>query len=197
MKFMKLTWLLAVFLCVFYVGISVAEEKKIPDNMSVEPDNTPIAIGDGFVLTQNEVNEFRTFIEKGGFYRTTEKEYRKAALQVRLFTEEAKLIGLGQTADKKETGDTIESRMTLANLYNEKMLKEYVVNDIAIESYYLSNPDKFKESEQIKPLNDELKKSIRDIIVGANKKKVQNMAAEKLTQKYHVRLCDTDKGGCK
>jgi len=191
---MKLKWLLAVFLCMFYVGISVAEEKKVPDNMSVEPDYTPIAKGDGFVLTQNEVNEYRNFVETKTNERTVEKEYRRVALMVRLFAEEGKAIGI----DPKESGDTFDSRAKLCNLYAEKVIKDYKPDDLVIESYYFGNPDKFKtESGSVKPLNDDTKKEIREIVIKVNSKKIHNKAVEQLKQKYHVRLCGSDKGGCK
>ncbi len=190
---MKSKLLILVVFCIFYAGISVAEEKKETDNMSVEPDNTPIAIGDGFVLTQNEVNEYRNFVEKKTNMRTLEKEYRRFALMIRLFAEEAKAIGLGQ----KEIEDSFDNRSKLCNLYAEKVIKDYKPDDLVIESYYFAKHDKFKtESGESKPLNDEVKKEIREIVVKEMPKKLHNRAVEQLKQKYHVRLCDTDKGGC-
>lgn len=190
---MKWKWLFFVLLCmVFSSGISVAGENKTADNMSVEPDNTPIAKGDGFVLTQNEVNEYRNFVETKTNMSTVEKEYRRVALMIRLFAEESKAVGL----DPKEPGDTFDSRSKLCNLYAEKVIKDYKPDDMVIESYYLANPDKFRmESGDLKPLNDEVKKDIVQIVVKASIKKLHNKAVEQLKKKYHVRLCD-DKGGC-
>lgn len=190
---MKWKWLFFVLLCmVFSNGISVAGENKTADNMSVEPDNTPIAKGDGFVLTQNEVNEYRNFVETKTNNRTIEREYRRVALMIRIFAEEAKALGL----DPKESGDTFDSRSKLCNLYAEKIVKDYKPDDLVVESYYFGNPDKFKtDSGSIKPLNNDVKKEIREIVLKANVKKIHNKAFEKLQQKYHVRMCD-DKGGC-
>lgn len=198
--FMKRKWLFFVFLCMLLnIGISVAEDNPanmpMPDSAPNIAENTPIAKGDGFVMTQGEVNEFREFVEKKTNDRTIEEEYRKVALQIRLAAEEAKALGLDK--EKTETGDTLKSRFRLANLYGEKIINEYKPNDLVFESYYLANPDKFKTgSGDFKPLNDEVKKEIKEIIVKANKKKIHDKALEQLKQKYHVRLCNTEKGDC-
>lgn len=199
--FMKNRFLIFILFCMLIpAAMCVAEDKPagmpiVPDSAPDIAEGTPVAMGDGFVLTQGEVNEFREFVETKTNDRTIEEEYRRVALQIWLAAKEAKALGLDK--EKKETGDTLKNRFRLANLYGEKIINEYKPNDLVFESYYLANPDKFKTgSGDLKPLNDDVKKEIKEIIVKANKKKIHNKALEQLKQKYHVRLCNTEKGGC-
>jgi len=151
-----------------------------------------IAIADGFVITQDEVNEFREFIEKGS-QRTTEKEYLKFTVLLRLFAEEAKLLGL----DKDNPSDisTFSGRGRLSELYTAKLADSYVVKDEVIESYYLAHPDMYKsDSGEPKQLDGEIKKQIREKVLVTKKKTIQENELERLKQKYHVRICE---GGCK
>jgi len=151
-----------------------------------------IAIGDNIVITKQEVNEFKEFVEKGS-QRTTEKEYVKYTILLRLFAEEAKFLGL----DKDNPSDisTFSGRGRLSELYMAKLADSYVVKDEVIESYYLAHPDMYKsDSGEPKQLDDEIKKQIREKVLVAKKKTIQENEIERLKQKYHLRICE---GECK
>ena len=151
-----------------------------------------IAIGDNIVITKQEVNEFKEFVEKGS-QRTTEKEYVKYTILLRLFAEEAKFLGL----DKDNPSDisTFSGRGRLSELYMAKLTDSYVVKDEVIESYYLSHPDMYKtESGEIKAMDGSIKKEIREKVLVIKKNSIQNAELERLKQKYHLRVCE---GECK
>jgi len=151
-----------------------------------------IAIADNIVITKNEVNEFQEFVEKGT-QRTTEKEYVKYTIMLRLFAEEAKVLGLDK--DKPSDISTFSGRGRLSELYMAKLADSYVVKDEVIESYYLAHPDMYKtESGEIKALDDSIKKEIREKVLVVKKKDIQNAGLERLKQKYHLRVCE---GECK
>lgn len=153
-------------------------------------DNTPLAKGDGFVVTQNDVNEFRAFIEKGS-QRTTEEEYKRFTIMLRLFAEEAKALGLDK--DKPADINTFSGRGRLSEMYMGKLSDSYLVKDDVIESYYLAHPDMYKTDKgEIKPIDAEIKKQIREKVIVVKKSSIQKAELERLKQKYH--LCE---GECK
>jgi len=161
-----------------------AEEKKAASAV--------IGTADNFVITQDDVKEFRAFVEKGP-QRTTEKEYQKYTILIRLFAEEAKFLGLDK--DKPEDISTFSGKMKLSEMYMANIADSYVLKDEVIESYYLAHPDLYKtDSGAVKPLNDDIRKEIREKIFVHKKKRIQDAELERLKQKYHLRVCE---GECK
>lgn len=166
-------------------------------------DDTPVAVGDGFEVTVGDVERLQEYFEARSIY-STDREYRRVALQYRLFSEEAKALGLVQgsegTAEKEET---VEGLIKLSNLYIAKILEDYPLNGVVIESYYRAHPDKFREGHGssadlgFRPLDATLKKEIRQKILAAKKRRISDNAFERLKKKYHVRLCDPESKECK
>jgi hypothetical protein len=195
---MKLKCFILMFLFMLMnVGISVAEEKAAdtPPKTTETPatDNTPVAKCDGFVITKNEVKEFQDLVEQGT-QRTTEREYVKYTFLLRLFAEEAKAFGLDK--EKPEDISTLTGRMKLSEMQMAKLANSYVVKDEVIESYYLAHPDMYKtDSGVIKPLDDSIRKEIREKVLVIKKSSIQNAELERLKQKYHMRVCEG--GECK
>ena len=160
-------------------------------------DNTPVAVGDGFEVTQGEVEELISYTKIASF-RSTEKQHIMAAVRIKVFAEEAKALGLDQaveTGEKEkdtEVEKTFGEQIKLSKRYMVKVLEDYPVSDLVIESYYRSHPDTMQQ-----PLDEALKKRIRHKIVIAKKKAIIDRSFERLKEKYHVRLCDPEKGGCR
>jgi hypothetical protein len=189
MKWKKWAFILFV-VCIFSTEMSMADDKKTDDK--------PIAVADSFTLTQKDADEIRAYYDKGAF-RTTEKEYRKVALRIRLFAEEAVALGLDKLSPDKKGDDVFKERMRLAGVYSTKLMEEYPVNDLVIESYYYAHPERLKKSvgdTEIMPLNDVVKKDIRLIVLKAKAKTIQDADIERLKKKYHVRLCEGENGEC-
>lgn len=166
--------------------ITLAEE-----NTSAKPEI--IAIADNMIISKAEVDEFRDFVEKGS-QRTTEREYVKYTLLLRLFAEEAKSLGLDK--EKPEDISILSGRMKLSEMYMAKLLENYAVKDEVIESYYLAHPDLYKtDSGEMKPLDADIGKQIREKVLVTKKSVIQNAELDRLKQKYRLRVCEG--GECK
>lgn len=157
-------------------------------------DNTPVAVGDGFEVTQGDVEELISYTKLASF-RSTEKQHIMAAVRIKVFAEEAKALGLGQAGEKEkdtEVEKTFGEQIKLSKRYIVKILQDYPVSNLVIESYYRGHPDTIQE-----PLDEALKKRIRQKIVIAKRKAIIDRCFERLKEKYHVRFCDPEKRGCR
>ena len=145
-------------------------------------DDTPVATGDGFVVTKGDVQELSSYVENVGF-TSTPKQHIVVAVRTRVFAEEAKALGLDQTIAKAEE-DKVVRMVRLSMSYIRNVLDYYYSpDDIVIESYYLAHPEQFED-----PLDDTLKQKIGKIIAGANRMKIMTDEFERLKEKYHVRI---------
>jgi hypothetical protein len=151
---------------------------------------TPIAVGDGFVVTQDDVDKLNAYAMSKNF-GSTEKQHREAALKLKLFCMEARALGLtAQGAEGKD--DTVPGMLALAEKYIEKLMSDYPLPDAAIKSYYLAHPEIFRRQtttmaeNQFVPLDEEVKEKIRLKIMTAKRKTIADQAFEDLKEKYHV-----------
>ncbi len=149
-----------------------------------EARGTVVAEGDGFKLTQAEVEEFQRFVERGPF-KSSEKEYQRVALQVKLFVLEAKALGLdsddGMSVASGE--EPLPRQIELFNRYAKKLVSDYEVSDLAIESFYRAHPETMTG-----PLDDALKEEIRNKILRAKAPHLLRETFKRLKEKYHVRV---------
>lgn len=142
-----------------------------------------VAVGDGFIVTLNDVNQLAAYIGETGF-SSSEKQHLKAAVRTRVFAEEAIALGLGEPADEeKEKRVKLEHTIGLSMRYMRSLLDAARVDDLVIESYYLSHPEKYETL-----LNDDIREEIRCRIVGVKRMDIFNKAFERLKQKYNVRI---------
>jgi hypothetical protein len=173
----------------------------MPGNVGAETEDVPVAVGDGFRVTEKDVREVVAYFEKGT-YRLPEKTYRKNAVMLNLFALEAMNLKLDE-ADGEEMvlDDSFESRFKLGSLYTQKLMDEYIIPDNVIESYYLAHPDlygKFNNEKQIyemPPMSEDVRKQIREKVLTSKKMAIQDKGYEDLIKKYRVRFCDAE-GGC-
>lgn len=185
-RVMRLTGIAVLAIVILSAGAVLADDN-----------NTPVAVGDGFEVTQGEVEELISYTKLASF-RSTEEQHIMAAVRIKVFAEEAKALGLDQaveTGEKEkdtEVEKTFGEQIKLSKRYIVKVLQDYPVSDLVIESYYRSHPDTIQE-----PLDEALKKRIRHKIVIAKRKAIIDRCFERLREKYHVRFCDPEKGGCR
>jgi len=166
-------------------------------------DNPPLAKGDGFVITGDDVALLKAKYPSPT--EVDEKIYTTRALMLRLFAKEAAGMGLGGKQGKGEGKDalTLDKQEELSNLLIEKLLKESPVDDLVIESFYRANPDRFQKDlvkdgeEGLRPLDEGLKTEIREMVLGWKKNKIVARAFERLKDKYNADFCDEGDGAGK
>ena len=65
-------------------------------------------------------------------------------MRITLFATEAEKLGLGGDRTFSNTEDgKLQKTIWLSEIYIEKLMSEYPVSDLVIESYYFSHPEKF------------------------------------------------------
>lgn len=169
----------------------------IPLCLFAEEGDIPVAIGDGFKITSKDVSEVIKYFES--VFKSTDKEYIQATIRLWVFAKEARALGLGKDSDTGE--DTVKQYNELQRLYVDKLMKDYPLSDLVIESYYWAHPEYFfipeesKSELKFKPLDLEAKRKIREQILKVKGSEIWWKASEELKKKYHVQLCD-DKGVC-
>ena len=180
-----------------------------------------VAVGDGFRVTESDVAELTEFASKKKI-RTTDEEYRRGAVKLRLFALEAKNMGLVDSKDAVSSfsGDdmSVEEMMKCQGKYFYFLYEGANVSDSAVRSYYLSHPKTFRKEEEKKeggnedsiqakesssdtfvgkedmmPLDEKIKKRIRLTLVKANWAEIEENAYKDLVAKYHVRFCHKEK----
>lgn len=156
-------------------------------------DDSPVAIGEGIAVTKDDVQRLAKHMKEHSFSSTYE-QHLKAALRFALFAKEASALGLDAGGDNISSGeDSVKTRIVLARRYIDKLLSEYPVSDLVIESYYLSHPMEFPKTdkqEQIpyKGNEDIARDKIREKIREVKRSEVAAKAFESLKKKYKVRI---------
>ncbi len=157
-----------------------------------------VARGDGFVIDSDDVEAQKAFFSEQGF-ESTDAEHLKSALKMRLFVLEAKNSGLISNLPEA-TGpykyETVQECYRLYMVYYQHLMEAYPVSEDAIQSYYLSYPDKFrldKESAkkggqklEVWALDAGIKSWIRNKIVDSKQTEIVEKEFERLKTKYHV-----------
>jgi hypothetical protein len=171
---------------VFMAALQLAGVDRLHANQA------PVAVGDGFVLTQEDVNNLSAYAMSQNF-GSTEVQHRQAALRIKLFSMEA--VALGLTAKGSEgKEDTVPGMLALAEKYMDKLMGDYPLSESAVKSYYLAHPEKFSRQtttlaeDKFLPLDDGLKEKIKLKIMMAKRKTLADQAFEDLKEKYHVRI---------
>ena len=160
----------------------------------------PLATGDGFVLMPAEVDEICAQ-SKPSWQQLTGGQCLNLALRLTLFAKEAERMGLGE---KEKSGRpermSIDRLKELSDLYRTKLVDDFPVKDIVIESYYWAHPKQFrvtgdsKSAAGLKSLNGETKKMIRQKILSKKLPAIEKEAVTRLMASYHVKITDGKKG---
>ena len=176
---------LKVFALILFVIAGLASARQV-----FSGEVKVVARGDGFQITQDDIIALQRYFETRNMF-TTEAEYRRFALKLKLFSMEAKALRL----NKPEAGSdaqvqTVEQQERLYNLYVGKLLRVYPLADDVIESYYRANPEKFKD----RLLDEILSEQIRKVIMEAKRPWLETKRVNLLRFKYHVQEYNSQTG---
>lgn len=156
-----------------------------------------MARGDGFVIDSDDVEAQKAFFSEQGF-ESTDAEHLNSVIKIRLFVLEARDSGLisslpGVTGPYKY--ETVQEFYRLSVVYYQHLMETYPVSEDAIQSYYLSYPEKFRlnkdakedvQKQEVWVLDDGIKSWIRNKIVFSKKAVIMESEFERLKTKYHV-----------
>jgi hypothetical protein len=180
-----------------FLSYSVAAPGKWSISQASESDDVVVAEGTGFKLTEGDVNKVKAYYDKTPI-RTTEAEYHQAAFKIKLFAHDAVFRQLDKGLDiSPEEVDTVESWMKLADVCYKKVVEEYPVSDLAIESYYRAFPERFKDKDEAdsgtdqKTIDAETRKRIRDTIINAKSIAILSDTIHLLINKYGIKFVGT------
>ena len=173
-----------VLLCAF-ISLSMGVSHAAMDG------DAKLVTGKGIVITQGDVDNFRQYMNKGSF-STSDQQLLKVLLRITLFATEAKKLGLG--GDRKFGNDKIgklQKTIWLSESYTEKLLSDYPVSDLVIESYYFSHPEKFPQKDgDGQGIGDKEKEEIRNIVRSTKRQEIAEKALEDLKAKYQIQLIE-------
>ncbi len=156
--------------------------------------------GNGFRVTEKDVQELIEFFTTHTMFQTTEKEYRRYTVQTFLFATEAERLGL---VSKEYTlpENPVQKRLVLANIYLDHRLQSLRLEPEAVESYYRALPERFlrdpesdKWRSEPKPFIDEsdllafeeVASQIEAFLKGQLRKTMEAAAFQELMAAYHV-----------
>lgn len=159
-------------------------------------DNVVVS-GRNFEVCEGYLEAMREFYQTAQFSSTTE-EYVKMASKIKVFAQEANMLGLEPVEigfleqqeieqPSRHMQDFIRD-LGLSESYMVDVLANYGMDDIVIESYYRSHPEKFREEGSMAPLDEELKNEIRQGILNTVKKQIMQEQYQELKDKYAVQI---------
>ena len=161
----------------------------------------PLATGDGFVIMPTQVAQIQKQYETTTKLLISEKKALAIVLKMRLFAAEAERTGLTKDGRTGRPERMSMVRMKeLSDLYARKLMDEYPLKDVVIESYYWAHPKEFRDTNasksgaELKPLNDETRKMIREKVLSKKLPDLEKEAVARLTESYHVKILDGKKG---
>jgi hypothetical protein len=148
----------------------------------------PLATGDGITVNRSEMDLLQK--RYSHVFRTTEGEYCRALLKMKLFAKEARLEKLDQSKEFKMMIDQVITDET-SKLYMKALLSKYPISDQVIQSYFLSHPEEFTEKGGAMMLLDaKLKAAIREKLIKLKQSEIINAEYARLKSKYHVVILD-------
>lgn len=155
--------------------------------------DTPVAKGKGIVLTKGDVDNFRIYTEKRKF-STSDEQLLKVLMRITLFATEAERLGLGGDRTFSNTEDgKLQKTIWLSEIYIEKLMNEYPVSDLVIESYYLSHPEKFPaKAGGTQSIGNEQKAEILKMVRQARRPEIAKNAFENLKREYNLQIVEGD-----
>ncbi len=153
----------------------------------------PVVTGDNFTLTQKDIDAYRDFLQTKHLQLPPNELVRMVIqneLLSRAFDEEERAAKGASPADKKE--ESVADKMLHASQYQQKLLDDYKISDLVVESYYRSHPEKYKKTIvdgviETAPLDKTTAEEIRFDIVEAKKQSIVENFVESLIAKYHIK----------
>lgn len=168
------------------------------NDAQAESTNEVLFSGSGFEIDTKYLGSLSSFYEAGGI-TTTEDQYLKQAIKIKMFSQEAKSIELDpQTVNVDhwdyDSTDPVNLMLIedigLAEAYMVHVKNTYDVDDILIESYYRSNPQFFRkdpwEDSDIMPLDDNIRQAIMSRMLDEVKNRIAEDVYNELKNKYEI-----------
>ncbi|MBN2420124.1 MAG: hypothetical protein JXL81_12120 [Deltaproteobacteria bacterium] len=177
---MHFLFLLVLFFCIGAMDVYASESTSL------------VAEGDGFVITNRDVEAIEAYMQREHDFVSSNEQHVKVTVQIYLFAEEGKRIGIKPKYRKGEK-DVSEFAQLIGYFmaYKDYVLENYVFDDIVIESYYLSHPKWISEesgNSYLLPLDDLEEKYITYRLMKLKKGYVILDEFKRLMQKYQVRI---------
>lgn len=173
-----------VWLAGWIGGALATHEITFPDKVyGQESGDQVVAAGKGFSLSTMEVDQITDLLSQSSSQKPPRKQAEIMALSYKLMAHDLEI----ETPGAKATGKTPQEILEKAQLYIQKILDNYPVSDEVIESYYWSNPERYRPQEgSTGGLTPETRESIRMKIVEKKRKIILDQAVENLKKKYQV-----------
>ncbi|MCP4689768.1 MAG: hypothetical protein GY859_17075 [Desulfobacterales bacterium] len=152
-----------------------------------------LARGDGFVLTQIDVQILKSIVESGAF-RASDESHRQTAIRTWLFAAEGESLGLGPNVEpgkKPDPKERVLGKLQTSMRYIKKVLRELPISEDAILAYYRAHPGQ----PGYETLDEELRTKIRYRMAAVKKMEIMTREIGPLKEKYNFDMVDQDKGG--
>jgi len=156
-----------------------------------------IAKGDGgFVVTQQDVENLSRFVAQYTPFETTPNEFRRFAVQTFLFAKEANRLGI-KLPDSFQPLAPIHTQVALAEGYLNRVVRDYALDPVVIESYYkahfeqfmakgeTSKPNEVIPEEVLVPL-ESAKETIQETLRAFVRQRIASQVFRDLVKRYHV-----------
>ncbi len=168
-------------------------------------DKELVASAQDLELTRDEVREIRSFLEENTPFRTSQEEYIKYALQMKLFAREALQQGLAGEEWSEHEPRNPKELYIFSDVYLEHILEQQKLDEAVIESYYHAFPERFLKDEDdpevqerldergyipdewLKPL-EEVRSEIRNRVLRSRLQEIREQAFQDLKKKYEARI---------
>ena len=152
-----------------------------------------VAAGDDFVMSQKTVDAYSAFFVSQKL-NWSQDEVIKTALKYELLSKEyrKKQAMHANSDDPAGNSDKVEAKILDGKKYIQGILDNWEISNVAIESYYRSNPEKYSTGKTVdgriivKPLDDGEKSEIRFKIIEGKKEVIVKEFVDTLISKYHI-----------
>lgn len=173
-------WAILMVCSIWMVPLAFAEEGPAPaSEMMVQG-------SDDFVVLREEMDFLEERLRQT--FRTTESEYCRAVMRMKLFTREARILGLDQIPQNRLHLEMLMAQ-ELSNIYIRNMLDAYDIHPHAVESYYWSHTGEFSDQNgKLMPLDDDLQAVIRDRLMQTRRAEMVGKELDRLMEKYDVEI---------
>ena len=184
----KILFLIAVVMIIIVGAVGSGESGE-------NPKGNVVAEGDGFVMTQENVDTFNVYFESQNQKRPR-KELIHIALKYELLSREYIKNHDSQLATPGS--ESVALKVSQANKYIQKVLDDWEIPGVVIESFYRANPEKFKSGTAsdgkiiVMPIDDALREDIRFMIIESKKELIVKELVDKLIIQYRIKIFESN-----
>ena len=183
------------FICLIAAIAMFAAMMPVHGYAGENPDEAIVASGDDFIITQKEVDAYGIYFARMKWSR---EEVARVALKYELLSREYRQHNKDQavTGNSGEDSTGVAAKIRDGKKYAQKVLDDWRVSSAVVESYYRSNPEKYRIGEApdgtiaVKPLDAEMINEIRFKIIEGKKDVIVKEFVDSLISKYHIQYSD-------